>query len=176
MITLKGLGSTAADLPIDYLGARAHFADVPSFLAKIAAMDTIRPLSRPGVYLITHHPMGGLSYQVRMVACMQTSWDESGLRLSPLDFDVEKVKCDLPVVKGFIDGHLRFDTRQPVLTNVALDFSVTVEVPIPPVLKLIPRPLVQATGDGIMNIQIGMVVASLFRKVMDDFKLTATSS
>jgi hypothetical protein len=47
-----------------------------------------------------------------------------------------------------------------------------VEVPIPPVLNLLPRGLVQATGDGIMNLQIGMVVTTLFRKVMDDFKLT----
>jgi hypothetical protein len=120
--------------------------------------------------------MGGLSYQVRMVACMQTSWDETGLRLSPLDFDVEKIQSDLPVVKGFIDGHLRFDARQPAVTNVALDFSVTVEVPIPPVLNLLPRGLVQATGDGIMNLQIGMVVTTLFRKVMDDFKLTVNQS
>lgn len=172
MITLKGQGATAADLPIDYLGARAHFADVPSFLSKIAAMDTLKPLSRPGVYLITHHPMGGLSYQVRMVACMQTSWDETGLRMTPLDFDVEKIQSDLPVAKGFIDGHLRFDARQPAVTNVALDFSVTVEVPIPPVLNLLPRGLVQATGDGIMSLQVGMVVTTLFRKVMDDFKLT----
>lgn len=175
MIELKGHGSTSGELPIDLAGARAYFADVPAFLAKLEAVDAIKPLSRPGAFLVTHHPMGALGYHVRMVAVLQCDWDETGLRLAPLDFDTAQVPSELPVVKGFINGHLRLGERPGDRTEARLDFTVQVDLPIPSALRLVPRALVQATGDGIMGLQTSMVVSSLFRRVMDDFALVPSS-
>lgn len=176
MILLKGQGHTQGDLPLGLAAARAYFEDVPAFLRKIEAVDTIKPLSRPGVYLVTHHPMGAFSYQVAMVACLQTEWHDGGMRLRPLDFDLEKVPMAHPSVKGFIEGDLQLAEREGARTAASFGFNVSIELPIPSVLKLMPRGVVQATGDGIMALQTNLVVQSLFRKVMDDFALAPASA
>ena len=171
MIQLKGLGQTAGQLPIGLDEARTYFEDVPAFLRKIDAVDTIKPLSRPGAYLVTHHAVGGLGYQVAMIACLQIEWHAGGMRLRPLDFDLDKVPSPHPTVKGFIEGDLALSARGERLTAAEFGFKVAIDLPIPGMLQLVPRPVIQATGDGIMGVQTNLVVQSLFRKVMDDFAL-----
>ena len=146
---------------------------MPAFLRKIEAVATIKPLGRPGAYMVIHHPVGGLGYSVVMVACLQVEWHEGGLHLRPLDFDAEQVKCEHPVVKGYIQSDLRLAERAQGATWADFGFEVTVEIPIPAVLRLVPRGLVQATADGLMQLRAGMVVESLFRKVLEDLKLPA---
>ncbi|MNS15655.1 hypothetical protein D3C72_472930 [compost metagenome] len=172
MILLTGRGDTAAELPIGLEEARMYFQDVPAFLRKIEAVDTVKPLSRPGAYLVTHHPVGGLGYTVRMVACMQADWDAGGMVLRPLDFDLDRLAPgDHPAVKGMVQADLRLTGPEPQRTAAAFGFSLTVELPVPSMLNLVPRSLIQATGDGIMSFQTGITVQGLFNKVMADFKL-----
>jgi hypothetical protein len=173
MILLKGKGQTTGQIPLGLAAARTYFEDLPAFLGKIEAVDSVKPLTRPGAYLVIHHPMGAMSYQVAMVACLQAEWHAGGMRLSPLDFDLDKVASPHETVKGFVEGELKLIERHDALTAAEFGFSVSIELPIPPVLSLVPRPMIQATGDGIMNLQTGLIVQSLFRKVMDDFALTA---
>lgn len=173
MLTIKGQGATGSELPIGMDRARTYFFDeLEGFLRKIEAVDTIKPLSRPGAYLITHQPMGGLSYMVVMVACLQAEWHPGGMRLSPLDFDLEKVKSDHPTVKGFITGDLQVFEREPGSIEVAFKFGVDVELPLRGALRLLPQPLIQATGDGIMGFRTQQVVKNLFQKVLEDFQLS----
>lgn len=171
MIICRGQGSTAAELPIGVDAACAYFADATAFLRKIEAVDGIRPLGRPGAYLITHHPVGGFGYEVVMAACLQIAWDGPIMTMAPLDFDLAKVATPHPVVKGYIEGRLALDERQPGHTRAAYRFGVTVEIPVPGVLSLVPRPMLQATADGIMTLKSGLVVRSLFEKVLADFRL-----
>ncbi|MFN3430794.1 MAG: DUF1997 domain-containing protein [Candidatus Sericytochromatia bacterium] len=172
MILLQGRGDTAAELPLALEDARLYFQDVPAFLRKIDAVDEVKPLSRPGAYLVTHHAVGGLGYMVRMVACMQADWDAGGMILRPLDFDLDRLAPgDYPAVKGMVQADLRLSAPVPDRTAAAFGFSLTVELPIPSMLRLVPRSLVQATGDGIMSFQTGLTVQGLFNKVMADFRL-----
>ena len=171
MIIVKGQGATATELPLDRAAARAYFEDVPAFLTKIEAVATVKPLGRPGAYLVLHHPMGGLGYSVVMAACCQVTWHEGGMHLRPLDFDAEQVKSEHPVVKGYIQSDLRLAERPADATWADFSFEVTVEVPVPGLLALVPRGLLQATADGIMQLRAGMVVESLFRQVLADFEL-----
>lgn len=168
MLRISGQGKAGTDLPVDLAAARTYFEDVTAFFAKIEAIATVKPLARAHTYLITHHPVGGLDYRVVVITCMQVDWHEGGMRLVPLDFDPPERHQDLPVVKGFTEGDLRL-TPEGGGTRVAFDFSVTVELPIVKVLKLLPRALVQATADGIMGLQVNNTVQTLFRKVQQDF-------
>lgn len=172
MIIVRGRGATAAELPIGPAAAKDYFGDIPAFLRKIEVVDGIRPLARPGTYLLTHHPMGGFGYEVVMAACLEAAWQGDHMRLAPLDFDLEKVASPHPLVKGFIEGELRLAEPRQDATAAEFAFAVTVEVPIPGVLKLVPGSVLQATADGIMGLRVGGVVRSLFQKVLDDFQLT----
>ena len=107
MIRISGRGATQSELPLGLAGARTYFQDVASFLDKIEAVNTVKPLGRPGAYLISHHAVGALNYKVVLVTCMQAEWHEGGMRLIPLDFDTDKLKYDYPVVKGFSEGELK---------------------------------------------------------------------
>ncbi len=171
MIIVRGQGATAAELPIGSAAAKTYFGDVPAFLRKIESVDGIRPLARPGTYLLTHHPMGGFGYEVVMAACLEATWQGDHMRLAPLDFDREKVVSPHPVVKGFIEGELRLAEPRPDATAAEFGFSVTVEVPVPGVLRLVPSALLQSTADGIMGYRAGLVVRCLFEKVLADFRL-----
>lgn len=176
MIVFKGQGATASELPIGLAGARTYFEDVTAFLNKIEAVQAVKPLARPGAFLVTHHPVGGLGYMVAMAACLQAEWDEGGMRLVPLDFDMAQVKSEHPVVKGFIEAALALEPRAGDRTGVDFGFDLSVEVPLPGALRMLPRGLVQVTGDGIMSAQVRLVVQSLFRKVMEDFRLGAEAT
>jgi hypothetical protein len=173
MIMVSGKGSTASELPIGLSASRDYFADISAFLLKIEAVDKVKPLGRPGAYLVTHHPVGGLNYHVVMVSCMQSEWHEGGMRLRPLDFETDQIKCEHPVVKGFIEADLSLADRGLDKTSVEFQFSVGVELPLVGGLRMLPRPLVRATADGIMNFKVGLIIQSLFRKVLDDFSLEA---
>ena len=171
MIICKGQGTTAAELPIGAEAARRYFDDAPAFLRKIEAVDGIRPLGRPGAYLLTHHPVGGFGYEVVLAACLQITWEGPTRTMAPLDFDLHKVASPHPVVKGHIEGALVLDERHPGRTRADYRFAITAEIPVPGVLALVPRPLLQATADGIMTLKSGLVVRSLFEKVLADFRL-----
>lgn len=173
MIICRGQGTTAAELPIGAEAARTYFDDATAFLRKIEAVDAIRPLGRPGAYLLTHHPVGGFGYEVVMAACLQITWDGTTMTMAPLDFDLAKVASPHPVVKGYIEGELALAERRPGRTQADYRFAVTVEIPVPGVLTLVPRPMLQATADGIMTLKSGLVVRSLFGKVLADFRLAA---
>lgn len=175
MIIVKGQGATAAELPIGPQAARTYFADVPSFLNKIEAVSGVKALGRPGTYLITHHPMGALNYMVVMVSCAEATWHDGGLSLRPLDFDTDQVKCDHPVVKGYIESDLVLAPRASDKTYADFRFDVRVELPIKGAITLLPRPLVQATADGIMSLRVSMVVKSLFNAVAADLRLGSAS-
>lgn len=169
MLKLIGRGHTAGNLPLPLPAARDYFADVAAFLRKIEHVDELRPIaSRPGAYLVTHHPVGGLGYHVVVVACLEGVWEGDTMRLRPLDFDLEKVKSAHPTVKGFIQGDLALRAVSAG-TSADFGFGVTVELPIPAALSLVPTGLVKATADSLMSMRCESVAKGLFRKVMDDF-------
>jgi hypothetical protein len=168
MIKVSGRGATSSELPIDLAAARDYFQDAQGFLSKIEAVKTVKPLARPGAFLITHHAVGGLNYKVALVTCIQIDWHETGLTLAPLDFDADKVPCDVPVVKGYSDGALELLDRGD-RTGVDFKFTMEVELPLKGALTVIPRPVVQATADGIMQFEVKRTVANLFRMVQADF-------
>ena len=96
MLILEGRGSTAGTVPLDLQAARGYFADVPAFLRKIELVDGIRALAaRPGAYLITHHPVGGLGYHVVLAACLEATWDGDALRLWAR-FLLDRMPADVP--------------------------------------------------------------------------------
>ena len=175
MITVRGQGQTAAELPVARAAARTYFADVPAFLRQIEAVDGVKPIAGGAAYLITHHPVGGFGYEVVVVAVLEHVWDGHQMRLVPRDFDLDKVKGPHAQVKGFIEGTLTLDERAADRTAAAFSFALTVEIPVPGVLSLVPRPLLQTTADGLMTLKSGLVVRSLFQKVLADFQLPANA-
>lgn len=164
-LQFHGRGATGATLPLDAPGARAYFADVPDFFRKIQTVESVRPLGREGAYLILHHPVGGLGHTVVIAACLQAEWHDHGLRLRPLDFELEKLSHVHPLAKGFIEGELKL-AAGPAGTRADFAFGVSVDLPIPKPLRLLPEALVRATGDGIMGLAVNQVVESLFARVM----------
>lgn len=172
MIRVSGRGATSSELPIDLAAARQYFQDAAAFLYKIEAVKTVKPLARPGAFLLTHHAVGGLNYKVALVTCMQIAWHETGLTLAPLDFDADKVPCEVPVVKGYSDGALDLLERGE-RTGVDFKFTMEVELPLKGALTVIPRPVVQATADGIMQFEVKRTVQNLFRAVHADFSTTS---
>ena len=172
-IPLKGRGQTASEIPVSLEAAKAYFQDVQAFLHKIDAIETVRPLAKPGAFLSAHHPVGAFDYKVVVVTVLDAVWDEGGMTLKPLDFDADKHQAAHPVVKGFTDGRLTLREVAPGRTAVSFSFEVTIDLPIEGLLRFLPRALVQTTGDGILTFEIGRVVQNLFKKVLDDFALTA---
>ena len=170
-MTFKGRGAKTGVLPHGLDHAKQYFQDLPAFLAKIEDVDTVKPLQAAGAYLVTHKPMGGLNYFVVMVAVLKATWDGSQMTLESLDFDLDKIKSEHQVVKGFLKGGLKLDERSPGQTDIDFAFDLDVEFPVPGVLRLVPSSLVQSTGDGIMTLKIGATVQSLYKKVLTDFNL-----
>ncbi|MDB5097863.1 MAG: hypothetical protein JWM80_2284 [Cyanobacteria bacterium RYN_339] len=168
MIRISGSGATTSELPITLEAARLYFQDTAMFLDKIEAVDVVKPLARPGAFLITHNPVGGLNYKVVLVTCLQAEWHEGGLRLVALDFDLDKISCPFPTVKGFSESQLDLVPRGE-RTGLDFKFKMDIELPLAGALKFLPRPIVQATADGIMQFEAGRVVRNLFTKVLSDF-------
>jgi hypothetical protein len=175
MIRISGNGNTSSEIPVDFAAAHLYFQDTVRFLDKIEAVDKVKTLSRPNTYLLTHHAVGGLNYKVVLATCMGVEWHETGLKLVPLDFDHEKIACDYPVVKGFSDGSLDLLDRGD-RTGVDFRFKMDIEIPIAGALKFLPRPVVQATADGIMAFEVNRTVRNLFSAVLKDFNGAVTGS
>lgn len=172
-IAIKGRGQTASEIPVGLDAAQTYFQDVSAFLHKIDAIETVRPLGRPGAFLSAHHPVGAFDYKVVLVTVMQSTWDEGGMTLAPLDFDAEKHQAAYPVVKGYCDGRLTLREVSPGRTAVAFKFETKLDLPIEGLLRFLPKALVQTTGDGIMAFEVNRIVQNLFKKVLDDFSLTS---
>lgn len=171
LLTFKGRGTKQGEVPIGLEQALTYFSSVPDFVRKIEDVKTIKELSVPGAYLLTHHPIGGLNYFVTIVAAMQSQATPTGLVLRSLDFDLDKIKSEHQVVKGFIDGELvatRVDDRR---TAINFYFNMAVEFPVPLAMRLVPQGLITSTADGIMGLKMGIVVSSMYKKVLEDFNL-----
>jgi hypothetical protein len=174
ILTIKGRGIKEGELPIGMAEARRYFErDLPAFIRKIEDVESVKELGQPGMFLVTDKPIGALNYTVTIVAVLVAEWEEGAMKLSSRDFELDKIKSPHQVVKSFIDGGLKLSDRGPEKTGVALDFTMTVEFPVPGALRLIPQILIQSTSDGIMNIKMGATVQALYRKVLEDFKLPA---
>lgn len=173
-IAIKGRGHTASEVPVGLAAAQTYFQDVSAFLHKIDAIETARALSRPGAFLNSHHAVGAFDYKVVLVTALEAVWDEGGMTLVPLDFDAEKHQAAYPVVKGFCDGRLDLRAVGPERTAVAFQFEIRLDLPVEGLLRFLPKALVTTTGEGIMNYEVGRVVQNLFKKVLDDFSLTAS--
>ncbi|MEB3222293.1 MAG: DUF1997 domain-containing protein [Candidatus Sericytochromatia bacterium] len=171
-MNFTGQASKQGQLPIGLTAALGYFEDVKAFIQKIEDVKEIRDLALPRAYMMTHHPMGGLNYHITVVTAIQAETTSSGLVLKALDFDHQKVKSEHQVVKGFIDG--RLDARAVSEQQTAIDFafSLSLEFDVPAALALVPRPLVQATADGLMRLKLGLIVENLYGKVRQDFNLT----
>lgn len=172
LLMIKGRGVKSGELPVPMAEARGYFErDLPAFLRKIEDVESVKELSQPFTYLVTDKPIGALNYYVTIVTVLVAEWHAGGMTLTSRDFDIEKIKAPHPVLKSYIDGELKLAEAGPDRTAVALDFTMTVEFPVPLALRLVPQAVVQSTSDGIMNIKMGATVQALYRKVLDDFKL-----
>ena len=171
MLTIKGTGVKAGEIPVAQSRALEYFKDIPAFLHKIDDVDQVRPLGRDGAYLVTHKPIGGMNYYVTVVYAFQAEFTPDGLVGRPLDFDVEKVKSEHPVLKGFVDTLLVTKPKSTETTSIDFKFTLTLEMPMAPALKLLPRPFVQATADGIMNLKVGATIDAFYKKVLTDFAI-----
>jgi hypothetical protein len=120
---------------------------------------------------MTHHPMGGLNHYITVVTALQAESTPSGLVLKALDFDHQKVRSDHQVVKGFIDGRLDACAQGPQATAIDFSFTISLDFEVPTALTLVPRPLIQATADGLMRLKLGLIVENLYAKVRQDFNL-----
>jgi hypothetical protein len=98
---------------------------------------------------------------------------ENGLHWSPLDFDLDKIKSDCQVLKGYSEGSLVTQQMNDTLTRLNFNFTISLEFPMPGPLKLVPRSLVQNTADGLMNFKVAATVESLYQKVLQDFQVGA---
>lgn len=172
MLIIKGVGRQSGEVPVGQAQALEYFqGDMPAFLQKIDDVDKVKPLGKPNAYLMLHKPIGGLNIFTTLVAALEGEMTDHGILLKPLDFDHEKIQSPHMVIKGFIEGHLKTQPVAEDRTMVELDFTLTVELPLPAALKLVPRGLIQSTADGIMTIRLGAAVNQLYRKVLQDFNM-----
>lgn len=170
MLTIKGTGLKAGEVPAPHDEALRYFHNVHDFLWKLPDVESVKPLSRENCYLIVIKPIGGLNYYVTVASALEAKPTPQGLELTPLDFDPEKIKSEHQVLKGFVSGAL--STRgNGDRTGIDFNLKLEVEFPLPPALKLVPRGLIQSTADGIMNLRMGLIVDALHGKVLEDFKL-----
>jgi hypothetical protein len=172
ILTIKGRGTKDGELPIGIEEARVYFErDLPAFIRKIEDVESVKELGQPGMFLVTDKPIGALNYFVTIASVLVSEWQDNTMILSSRDFELEKIKSPHQVVKGFIDGRLTMIERAGDKTGVALDFTMTVEFPVPGALRLVPQMLVQSTSDSVMNVKMGLTVQALYKKVLEDFKL-----
>lgn len=172
-LLIKGRGVKNGEGPLSQKEALEYFSDIPSFLLKIDDVDQVKALSHPNSYLVTHKPVGAFNYHVTVVYALQVEKTETGMVFKPLDFDVEKIKSEHQVLKGFCDGELITKVLAPDRTGVDFYFNLSIELPVAPALMLVPRGLIQTTADGIMNLKIGLTIDAFYKKVMEDLKLPA---
>ncbi|HEY9722661.1 MAG TPA: DUF1997 domain-containing protein [Oscillatoriaceae cyanobacterium] len=170
MLTIKGTGIKAGEVPATHEDALRYFHNVHDFLWKLPDVESVKPLSREHCYLIVIKPIGGLNYYVTVASALEAKPTPKGLELTPLDFDTEKIKSDHQVLKGFVSGGLLTEGKGAA-TSIDFNLKLEVEFPLPGALKLVPRGLIQSTADGIMNLRMGMIVDALHGKVLEDFKL-----
>ena len=171
MLIIKGVGKKAGEIPVGLNEAKDYFSDLPGFIKKISDVDTVRALSVPDSYLVTHVPIGAMNFYTTVVYALRTEWSERGMLLKPLDFDTDKIKSEHQVLKGFVNGELVLDQVAEDRTQAALHFELSVELPVPGMLRLVPQGLIQSTADGIMNVRVGAAVESLYGRVYEDFNL-----
>ncbi|MEB3328866.1 MAG: DUF1997 domain-containing protein [Candidatus Sericytochromatia bacterium] len=172
-MTFTGRATRQGLLPVGLGEALAYFEDVKAFIQKIEDVREVRELSLPRSYLMTHHPMGGLNHYITVATALQAESTPSGLLLKGLDFDPLKVRSEHQVVKGFIDGRLDAHPQGPEETAIDFAFGIALEFEVPAALSLVPRPLIQATADGLMRLKLSLIVDNLYSKVRQDFNLKA---
>jgi hypothetical protein len=173
MLTIKGTGKKAGELPLGLPQAKEYFQDLPGFIAKIEEVDQVKPLKRANTYLVTHKPIGAMNFYTTVVYCLEAEWTDAGITFKPLDFDPEQIKSEHMVLKGFVNGGLKLVPAGDDRTSVDLVFELNVELPIPTVLKFVPQGLVQSTADGIMTMKVAASVESMYSKVLQDFNMVS---
>ena len=173
ILTIKGTGKKNGELPIGMAEAREYFSDLGAFVQKIEDVETVKPLGAPMTYLVTDKPIGAFNYFVTIVSVLVGEWHDKGMTLSSRDFDTEKIQSKNQVLKGFIEGELVLTELTADKTGVDLSFTMTIEFPLPGALRLMPQTLVKSTADGIMTLKMGATVDALYKKVLNDFQLTA---
>lgn len=169
MLTITGRGAIDGILPAPQAEALPYFDDLAAFLAKIEDVDTVRPLGQPYTYLVTHRPIGAMNYHVTVAYTLVGTKTDGGFTFGSYDFDHGKIKSEHPVVKGFVDGALKVSPRSEAESHIDLKFELKIELPVPTVLKLVPRGLLQTTADGIMTLKVSTSVDSMHKKVLADF-------
>jgi hypothetical protein len=171
LMTFKGRGEKAGEIPVGMDEAKRYFVDLKAFILKIEDVREVKELGRPGAFLVYNHPVGALNFNVDVVWAIQVDPTETGMAIRALDFDLAKAKTANFALQSMVNGELVLTDRGLGQTGVDFWFSFAIETDIPGPLKLIPSGLIQSTADSIMNLRVAATVGNLYGKVQEDFKL-----
>jgi hypothetical protein len=172
-LQIVGLGARERDLPVSIDEAREYFhRDVPGFLAKIEDVEQLRALPQSHCFFMRNRPVGGLNHYFTVVNAVRVMPESSGLTLEALDFDIDGLSADYPLLKGFVSGALRIKAVNDERTRVDFRLTMRVDFPLPRPLQLLPHVLVKTTADGVMSNRLDGVVRTLYQKVLNDFNLS----
>lgn len=169
-LIITGRGVRRGELPVGQAEALAYFRDVKAFVAKIQEVERIEE-GPQGSLLVSHRPIGGMNYFVTVVYAMTCDWHEQGVRFGSAPFDLSGMRSPHQLVKGEVSGHLHTQALPNGHTATELDFTLSVALPVPFALKLVPSAVLKTTADGIMSLKVGISVEDMYRKVEEDFGL-----
>lgn len=174
ILPIRGRFTKRADMPLPLAAARHLFEhEMAAFLGR---MDDVRAVSSPAgaeSFLVEHHPIGGMNFHVTLVYALRTVSTERGLTLTAFAFDPAAIESRHLVIPGVVEGALAFTSLAADRTEVSLDFTLTIELPLLPALQLLPRFLVRSTADGIMSMKLGANVEGAYQKTLASVRALA---
>lgn len=170
-LLLEGYYAGKMDMAADSATVGQYLNSHRGWFTRSAHPMQVEPISDHGYALVVGH-FSVLGYEVE---------PKVGLYLSPLDDQVYRI--DTIPVPGYVppgydvDFHAvlrlqdRPDAAPPAtaLTQVDWDLSLAVKIHMPRMLNSVPRSLLKASGDRLLNQVVRQVSKRLTRKVQEDF-------
>ncbi|MGB3309911.1 MAG: DUF1997 domain-containing protein [Nodosilinea sp.] len=170
-LLLEGCYAGKMDMAADINTVGRYLNSHRGWFTRCAQPMQVEPISDHGYALVVGH-FSVLGYEVE---------PKVGLYLAPLDHQVYRI--DTIPVPGYVppgydvDFHAVMRLQESseavppatALTQVDWDLSLAVKIHMPRLLNSVPRSLLKASGDRLLNQVVRQVSKRLTRKVQDDF-------
>jgi hypothetical protein len=145
-----------------------------SWFSRCAEPMKVEPLGENGYALVIGR-FGSFGYEVEPKIGLELLCPDNGIyriRTIPIPgyqapgYDVD-YRASLQLVEGIQDCET--PTNSAEMTHVEWELNLTVDIHFPKFIQRLPKPLIQSTGDRLLNQIVRQVSRRLTRKVQQDF-------
>jgi hypothetical protein len=160
MLTLTGKATSTTLLPLTLAQAQEESKAIVSILSELSDVAKVTPQGGDR-FFVRLAPVSTLGHSVEVLYVIEYVFENGMFTLKPLDFDLDSIPSEHHTFKAFTSGDIKLEPVSSDQTTIHLDFKVQVELPIKGPMHLIPKPLIQTTGDAVMKLKIENTVKEL---------------